>query len=737
MKFTALGLAVLFTAAALVRAEEPPAAGKVHVDSVDALGTVEGDPGAGIFTASHGVVLTVEGHPGTSLTAQRVQVDRANLVFYAEGDVVIRSPDRTGRVQIWRGEKARYDFVTKAIQADDFRLGQAPFFVAGRHLAAGKTNSVQVATGIVFTTDDLAEPGYKIRARSLTFTPGKEFTAKGATLLLGNVPVMYFPSYTRSLQRHPDFWTITPGYRSLFGPFALTSYHYFWNTNVETALNLDWRQKRGVGVGPEINYELGKWGQGTAEYYYTRDDESGTNSLARPLPANRHFTTFTHRLEPWENFSAKAVVHEQGDPLVLHDFFEGQYRRDTQPKSFFEASQFGRNFSLDALAQPQINGFFRTVERLPDLKLTGVRQQLGATPFYYETENSLAYLRYREGLLPAGTAATNFAAFRADSFHQIVLPETFFGWLNLIPRVGGRFTHYGDPDGLPGSTGDRDRWVVNTGAEVSFKAARVWPGVRHELLEMDGLRHIFEPSINYAYVPRPDRQPYELPQFDRELPSQRLLPLEFTDYNSIDSVDSQNTLRFGVRNRFQTKRAGQVENLLSWSVYTDWRIRPNPGQTTFPDLYSDLDFSPRQWITLNSQIRYDINGRDWRETNHRLTLLPNDTWSWTFGHRYLKDNPATYGAGNNLLSSSLYYKVNENWAFRSSQYFEARDGVLEEQQYTIYRDLRSWTAGLTLRLRDNRQAREDWAVVLTFQLKAFPRFALGRDSDHADQLLGR
>jgi hypothetical protein len=30
--------------------------------------------------------------------------------------------------------------------------------------------------------------------------------------------------------------------------------------------------------------------------------------------------------------------------------------------------------------------------------------------------------------------------------------------------------------------------------------------------------------------------------------------------------------------------------------------------------------------------------------------------------------------------------------------------VLEEQYYTLYRDLRSWTAALTLRLRDNRQA---------------------------------
>ena len=33
----------------------------------------------------------------------------------------------------------------------------------------------------------------------------------------------------------------------------------------------------------------------------------------------------------------------------------------------------------------------RPVERLPDLKLTGLRQQLGPTPLYYESESSLGY----------------------------------------------------------------------------------------------------------------------------------------------------------------------------------------------------------------------------------------------------------------------------------------------------------------------------------------------------------
>ena len=67
--------------------------------------------------------------------------------------------------------------------------------------------------------------------------------------------------------------------------------------------------------------------------------------------------------------------------------------------------------------------------------------------------------------------------------------------------------------------------MFNTGAEFSFKASQLWPGVQSEFFQVDGLRHIIEPSLNYVYVPRPNYAgTNDLPQFDYELPSLRLLP---------------------------------------------------------------------------------------------------------------------------------------------------------------------------------------------------------------------
>jgi hypothetical protein len=54
----------------------------------------------------------------------------------------------------------------------------------------------------------------------------------------------------------------------------------------------------------------------------------------------------------------------------------------------------------------------------------------------------------------------------------------------------------------------------------------------------------------------------------------------------------------------------------------------------------------------------------------------------------------------------------------------------------VYRDFRNWTGALTFRVRDNRTRSTEYAVAITFQLKAFPRFRLGQDANEHSFLLG-
>ncbi len=672
------------------------------------------------------------------LTADSAVLNQQSGEVLADGHVRIEEGN-----QIWVGEHIRYNFKTHQMQSEQFRMGKPPVFAAGNELQGDISNKTYTARHVLVTTDDISKPAIRVRASRVKIVPGKYVEMWNAVVIMDGVPVFYFPYYHRNLGEHANNLNFLAGDSSAYGPFLLNTYDWYLNDVLDGRIHLDYRERRGVGAGPDLNLHLGRWGDATLKYYYLHDQEpnQSTNNLPffGTIPKNRQRLYFGYQATPFTNLNVKALVNYQSDPLVLHDFFEGDYTGNPQPNTFIEVNKYWENWSLDAETTPRINGFFDQVERLPDVKLTGFRQQVFNTPVYYESESSAGYYRkfFANTNSPLNNTNLDYSGARADTFHQVLLPETFFGWLNVTPRAGGRFTYYSEENGPGGTNSEAYREVFNTGAEVSFKASHLWTGATNSILDIDGLRHVIEPSVNYVFVPHPSTPPSRLPQFDSELPSLQLLPIQFPDYNDIDSIDSQNVIRFGLRNTLQTKRDGQLDNLLDWNVMLDWRLEPKAGQQTFNDLYSDFAFRPRTWITLESQLRYDINSSDLNLAFHQLTFTPNEKWSWGIGHWYVRGGfLGNDVSGANFVSSTMFFRLNDNWGLRATHSFSAQNGRLQEQFYTIYRDLRSWTGALTFRLTDNGNGSKDFTVAFTFSLKAHPHYHPGDDTVEPYHLVG-
>lgn len=672
-------------------------------------------------------------HGDTTLTADKVTANEQTGDAQADGHVRIEQGD-----EIWVGEHINYNFKTHQMESEEFRTGKPPVFAQGEFLQGDTTNKIYTAQNAFVTTDDISDPSVRVHASKIRIVPGKYIEMWNAVLTVNGVPMFYFPYYRRDLGLRANNFSFMPGFRSAYGPFLLNTYSWFLGDDADGKFHLDYREKRGVGVGPDLNLHLGQWGEAEFKYYYLHDQNPTASTNATPwingIPQNRQRFYFSYQATPATNLSVKALVNYQSDPLVLHDFFEGDYTENPQPNSFVEINRVWPNWSVDAETTPRINDFFDQVERMPDVKLTGFRQQVFNTPVYYESESSAGYYRQMFGNTN-GPTPLNYSAARADTFHQLLLPKTFFGWLNVTPRAGGRLTYYGEEAGPGGTNNEAYRGVFNTGVETSFKASRLWANATNSFFEIDGLRHIVEPSVNYVFVPRPSVPPSQLPQFDTQLPSLMLLPVQFPDYNDIDSIAAQNVIRFGLRNTLQTKRDGQIANLLDWNVLLDWQLNPNLGQQTFNDLYSDLAFSPRTWLTLDSQTRYDINNGHFNMSFNQLTIQPNETWSWGLGYSYARSG-FLGSTGVNYITSTMFFRLNENWGFRTEHDLNAQDGRLQQQFYTIYRDMRSWTAALTFRVIDDGIGPEDFTVAFAFSIKARPRHHLGDDTVEPYKLIG-
>jgi hypothetical protein len=675
----------------------------------------------------------------------------------AEGDVVILDHGH-----IWRGTNFLYNLTTGEVHAGTFKSHQGLYMLSGSHLSGTTSNNTFTATNAFISTDDYERPAYRIRARRITIALGQYFEAHEATLLWGNIPVFYFPYYRRTLGQHPNNWEFQPGYRSIFGPYLLSAYNWYGNGILDGTIHADARLDRGLATGPDLNFHLGDWGEAAFRYYYANDQKPNADGIPVPhLGDNRQRGTFYYEVHPMTNMTARVVANYESDPLVRRDFFENEYNTNVTPISFANVNQIWPNYTLDFMAQPRIVNFYDTVERLPELKLTGLRQQVGETPLFYENENSVGWFRHAFsdtnslyyltnftlnpnaiGYRITNTPGHDYSASRIDTFHQFSMPETLFGWLNVTPNIGGRLTYYSAVDGPVAQTNDQARAVFNTGMDINFKASKIYPNAESSFFDIHELRHIMEPEIDYAYVPAPTRSPSQLPQFDYESPSLRLQPIDFPDFNDIDAIGRMNVLRLMLNNKLQTKRADGVQNVVNWSLYTDWNLSHGTNKS-WSDFYSDLDLRPRNWLTFYSSTRYDMEANRWREAIERMVIHPSAAWSVAVTYDYLINNDPEFQAylgqnlpGHNLIIGSMYYKLNENWGVHIAEQYEAQYGGLQQQVYSIYHDLRSWTAALLVRVTQGPGQPTDLTVALTFSLKAFPRYGLGSDSDRLATLYG-
>ena len=713
-----------------------------HVLPGQVQGMVETDPRTGIIHGTNGLCV----HYGAMvLTADTGWVNPKTGQVAADGNVRIESNGA-----LWVGEHVQYNYLTRQMKTSQFRTGEAPAYASGDAIYGDLNQKVFTGGEVYVTGDDYSDPSVRIRASTVRIIPGKSVEMWNAVVWAKGVPVFYFPYYKRNLGKRANNFNFLPGTRTTYGAFLLSTYTWYLGDDADGRIHVDYRTRRGFGTGPDVNLDMGRWGQASIRYYYLHDHApyASTNGmpLPGPIPENRQRLQLHDQATPYTNINVKTVVDYQSDPSVEHDFFEDDYRENPQPYSFMEVNPYWDNWSLDAETTPRVNTFFDQVARLPDVRLTGFRQEIANTPFYYDGQSSLGYFRrYLEET--NGLDQTSYSAARADTYHQITLPWTFFNWLNVSPRAGGRWTYYGSESGPGGTNSETYRTVFNTGVNTSFKATRLWEGATNSFLQIDGLRHVIEPSADYVYIPNPSAAPNQLPQFDSDLPSLLLLPIDSSDYNNIDSIDSQNVIRFGLRNTLQTKRDGQVDNLLDWDLMLDWRLAPNnspysnlgtPGpQKTFDDLYSHVAFRPRSWLTLESQLREDINIGRMNLAFHQVTFAPNERWSWGIGDWYLAGGfPVSGNLPENLITSTYYYRFNDNWGARMTHYFNAQNGQLQEQNYTLYRDLRSWTGAVTFRVIHNIGAPVDYTVAFSFSLKFAPNIHLGDDTVRPYHLVG-
>jgi len=656
-------------------------------------------------------------------------------------------------VNIYVAEHGVYNIDTKQIRTSNVRTDYHPYFLSGQNVTETSANVYRVEDAS-FTTDDSPRPDFHLHARTVRVYENDHVVFQNVTMYIGKIPVFWWPYMYQSLNDAFSF-SIAPADLTSWGPSLLTQVTFPITDDIKGRVRLDYRGRRGAAIGFESDIDYGKDNSSNVKIktYYINDQNPEINTTALPrtgVPTDRYRLSLEDRTSLTKDIDGIVDVTKLSDPFVMQDFYQSEFRINPVPDNVVALAKTDPFYTITAITRFQANDFFEQTERLPEVVLDIKRHALFGGPIFYEGETGFADLHRS---FAEGSGFEDYGTTRVDTFHQLFYPKTYFGWLSIVPRAGFRATYYDEtrdlgktmladsdnplvpafllPDPTPLNPivdgGSGVRTVINSGVEASFKLSRSWEDVESRVLGLDGLLHVVQPFTDFSYVRENGINPAAVLEFDRFEPSTQLRPIDFPDFTSIDSIASWTVLRLGVRNRLETRRDDLTVTWFELDTFTDVNFDNPYDRSPYSNLFNNLRFTPLPWasLTINSQIPAFNKG--FTEVNSTVTVQPIANLQVSAGHRYLNSNP--FFQNSSLFVVGGFYRLDDNWSIGFQEQYEGTTGVFEEQRYSVYRDLTNWVASFGAIVRDNTGNKKEYGILLTFTLKAFPKFGFDLNFD--------
>ncbi len=666
------------------------------------------DPGAVEVTADRmeyvGKLLVGDGNVvvqqmNASLQADHVTVNSETGEIIASGNIrMLREGNH------WEGQELVYNYKTR-----EGTFGESSMYFEPAYITAEKTQRIStnefLMSNVMMTTCEGENPTVYAKAKEVRIITGEKpngpwIKAKHVTFYVGPVPIFYTPYWKRNLG--DSAFTTAVGYGSLYGAFfkgRAVAHLTDWLTS---STHYDIYAKRGLGLGQDFAWKT-PVGHGAIETYYINDHD----------PYNKNDTLAEQALTDSQRYRIKLTDHEKideetyfatklnwlSDPAIIRTFFT---ETDANPENYAVIQRATEDYAASVRVDHRLNDFYTTVNRMPETTYDWYRSRLSDSPFYFESENNLGFFEKQysvsETNLPSVfNSGTNlpsvfnndYSSGRFDSYNRLFLPLKFQEFFNVIPRAGYRGTWYSE---TKGSSDANYRNIVEFGTLSAFKTYKTL--TEKSGFYGTGLRHVLEPYADYSYRPKPNLQPNEIYQFD-----------------SIDTLDKQNEVRFGARNLLQTKRSlKRIANFVDSDIYTTGRFDPATGQRNFTNLVVDTELSLTDYFSIRSDLQYDWYTHSINPANARLQLVTDDQSEYSFEYRYLDGVRSLYTPRVRLFP-------NDKWSYELSASYDQTFNEWYERKILVNHKFSCVGLGVGLRV----DAYDDMMLWVQFWLTAFPR----------------
>ena len=590
------------------------------------------------------------------ILADRVEVNRGTGDSVATGHVILYDGD--DRLS---GRRLDYNLKNGTGVLYDGRAQAEPYYrLTGERMERLDESLYKIYRG-TFTTCEDDPPPWSVHLGTATADFDDMLIGRNASVWVRGVPVVPFlPVFATALgrQRQTGFLAPTVGSSTLRGFSAKLPFYWAISDSQDLTVSLDGYSKRGVGANAEYRYLLGGGARGLASGFFIQETE-----------VTQDLRGFAHWIHTWQvdpTLSLKVDVNHTSDNDLFRQYADGLYERSLQraESNVFLTKRLGPwNFVGNAFWYQDLTTTHPVeLQRLPDLRLSRVRQPVGGLPWaLWDFESSAVYF-----VRAAGSEGA-----RLDLHPRVTAPFRPLGLVTIAPFVGARATSYDQKvvgtktlyaEQVPvEETADRfrTRALGETGADLETRATRVYE------LNAGGIQsvlHSIEPRVNYTFTDGVNK--HKNPQWD-----------------SLDALGRLNTWTYSLTNRLTAKTgAGPDEQPVRWELarlVLAQTFDDDAGRRPLGDLTGDLIIDPNRYLRLRADAAYSGYHHDAiQRVDSDVALILRDLTA-TIGTRYDGPGKIDYirGEGRLRLSQYLTLRGSTNWDTRSDVFVENRVGA--------------------------------------------------------------
>lgn len=628
----------------------------------------------------------VVGLGDTTIYADRVEYYMADKKAFASGNVMIV---RGG--EIFFGDEITYDSVKKEGIIHKAQAYAAPWYIKGDEVERKSADEFYVKNASM-TTCDYDCSHYTINASSVSVYPGKKLYAYNMTFNVKDIPLLWFPWYSYPLDNKRSTVAFKPGYSSRFGAFLKTEIpvEHFKSSNWFGTAHADYYKKRGFAYGfdadfnnlDDLEWKLVSYTIDDDDYVPYRGSVEDTNRYRLSLDADYQMTADTRALLKFNMIS---------DLDFMDDFFNKEYEEDTQLDNYLNISKTTTDYQLNMMATAKVNSIYSILERQPEITFNLNSQQLGDSNFYFSNRSAFVNYNYE----PLGADGYHTSIF--DVVNNLSYSRKFFRWLTFQPFFEIRNQYH-----TKGRTED-SLWneTFATGASVKTRIYKVFE-TYSEKYNIDKLRHVIEPTVSYRYVDKPSTESSEVYAY---------------------GLNEENAFVFSLRNKLQTKRMTDygaslgeeamaetvdlVDLNVSLAYYIEEKQKQANGNHRYSEVLFDLELTPCEYIDTRLYVNYNLYDDKISSAYLDVLLYEQEDFSVSLGHRFVRDS-------NNLFALEAQWQVNPEWFVKGYWRFESETGDMEDQEYSIIKNLHCFNMALSFR---DRAYRDEQIYSIVFYLK--------------------